>query len=472
MKRPTITDIAREAGVSKGAVSYALNGRPGVSEATRRRITEIARSLGWSPSNTARALSGGRTGAIGLVLDRPPELFFPALLDGFPGELLLHVAAGREASLAVFRRWHAERRVDGVLLTEPDRAAELVRIGLPAVLLGGPGGLPGVPTARVDDTAAAAEALAYLAALGHRRVVRIAGAPVFADAATRETAFRAAAWRLGLGGRDAGGAVPGSAAGGGGDAHRRAEGGGNRAGSWTAAPGKLGWAEGRAVPDPAAGPGGRDAGGVVPGPAAGVGGDAYRSAEGGGDRGGSWVAAPGKHGWAEGRAVPDPAAGLGRRERAAGGHRWAERGPAAGPDNRARSLGDPFPRHLNGSPPRPAPPPTVHIEPSADTVRRLLAGHPRPTAVLCDTDSLAVAALVAARELGLDVPGDLSIVSWDDTPLCRLVRPALTAISRPLAELGALAVSVLNDLVDGRPAGDVCASRPKLVTRGSTGPAR
>ncbi|HEY3482763.1 MAG TPA: substrate-binding domain-containing protein, partial [Streptomyces sp.] len=77
-----------------------------------------------------------------------------------------------------------------------------------------------------------------------------------------------------------------------------------------------------------------------------------------------------------------------------------------------------------------------------------------------------------AGELGLAVPRDLSIVSWDDTPLCRLVRPALSAISRPLAELGSLAVSLLRDVVDGSPAGDVCASRPRLITRGSTGPAR
>ncbi|WP_103349143.1 LacI family DNA-binding transcriptional regulator [Amycolatopsis sp. CA-128772] len=314
MKRPTITDIAREAGVSKGAVSYALNGRPGVSEATRQRITEIARELGWAPSSTARALSGGRAGATGLVLDRSLEAFVPALLDGFEGELLLQVATGRDAALAIHRRWRAERKVDGVLLTEPGCAAELVRIGLPAVVLGGPGGVPGVPSVLVDDVAGALEALEYLAALGHRRVVRIAGAAAFADPEARKRAFTTAATGL------------------------------------------------------------------------------------------------------------------------------------------------PYPG-------------TVHPEPSADAIRRVLAARPRPTALLCDTDDLALAALAAARELGLAVPRDLSVVSWDDTPLCRLVRPALTAIRRPLAELGALAAAVLHDVLAGERAGDVCASRPRLITRGSTGPA-
>ena len=55
-KRPTISDIAKAAGVSTGAVSYALNNRPGVSEPTRRRIMDIADRLGWVPSSAARAM--------------------------------------------------------------------------------------------------------------------------------------------------------------------------------------------------------------------------------------------------------------------------------------------------------------------------------------------------------------------------------------------------------------------------------
>ena len=361
MKRPTITDIAREAGVSKGAVSYALNGRPGVSEATRHRITRIARELGWSPSSTARALSGGRAGAIGLVLDGPSELVVPALLDGFSPELVVQVATSRDAVLAVYRRWRAERKVDGVLLMGPECAAELVRIGLPAVVLGGPGGLPGVPSVRVDDTAGAAEALEYLAALGHRRVVRIPGAAAFAEEGERAEAFTAEARRLGL--------------------------------------------------------------------AAGL-----------GDRGSA--------------SGVDPVADFGIR--------------AVGLENRA-GISASRPAFRSGSHRTRA---AVRVEPSADAVRHVLTSRPRPTALLCDTDVLAVAALVAARELGLAVPGDLSVVSWDDSALCHLVRPALSAIRRPLPELGGLAASMLRDLIAGEEVGDGWASRPRLITRGSTGPAR
>lgn len=56
-KRPTITDIASRAGVSIGAVSYALNGRPGVSAATREKILAIAEEIGWRPSVAARSLA-------------------------------------------------------------------------------------------------------------------------------------------------------------------------------------------------------------------------------------------------------------------------------------------------------------------------------------------------------------------------------------------------------------------------------
>ena len=73
-KRPTISDIAKAAGVSTGAVSYALNNRPGVSEPTRRRIMDIADRLGWVPSSAARSLSDGRANAIGLVVDRPARV--------------------------------------------------------------------------------------------------------------------------------------------------------------------------------------------------------------------------------------------------------------------------------------------------------------------------------------------------------------------------------------------------------------
>ena len=72
--RATMADIARRLDISKAAVSYALNGQPGVSSATREKVLDLAKDLGWYASSSARALAGAETGVIGLVLARPSDL--------------------------------------------------------------------------------------------------------------------------------------------------------------------------------------------------------------------------------------------------------------------------------------------------------------------------------------------------------------------------------------------------------------
>ena len=66
MERVTIDDLAARLGLSRASVSYALNGRPGVGEQTRTRVTELARELGWQPSVSARSLSRSRADAFGI----------------------------------------------------------------------------------------------------------------------------------------------------------------------------------------------------------------------------------------------------------------------------------------------------------------------------------------------------------------------------------------------------------------------
>jgi DNA-binding LacI/PurR family transcriptional regulator len=104
--------------------------------------------------------------------------------------------------------------------------------------------------------------------------------------------------------------------------------------------------------------------------------------------------------------------------------------------------------------------------------RRLLIEADRPTAIIYDNDVMAVAGLAVAQEMGLSVPGDLSIVAWDDSPLCSLVHPPLTALTRDIAEYGAHAVRQLLAAIDGKHLGSVEAATAHLTPRGSTAPPR
>jgi DNA-binding LacI/PurR family transcriptional regulator len=213
-RRVTIADIALRAGVSKGAVSYALNDRPGISDVTRRRILEIADELGWLPNIAARTLSGSRANSCGLVIARPAqtleyEPFFMGLIAGIETELssrsialTLQVVDDIDAEIAVHRRWWAERRVDGVLVVDvrlnDPRIDQLEKIGLPVVILGGPEGTGKNSAVWTDDAGICVELVRYLARLGHERIARVAGLPDFLHTSIRSNAFSSSMAELSL----------------------------------------------------------------------------------------------------------------------------------------------------------------------------------------------------------------------------------------------------------------------------------
>jgi DNA-binding LacI/PurR family transcriptional regulator len=101
--------------------------------------------------------------------------------------------------------------------------------------------------------------------------------------------------------------------------------------------------------------------------------------------------------------------------------------------------------------------------------RALLDRDERPTAVYCDDDLLAGGVYLAARDLGLRIPADLSVVGFDDLPFAKVFEPPLTTIAIDPEELGASAFEVLAALMEGEePEGRVLPV--ELVVRGSTGP--
>ncbi|GAA4902343.1 LacI family DNA-binding transcriptional regulator [Tessaracoccus lubricantis] len=209
-RRLTIAEIAARAKVSPSAVSFALNGRPGVSPETRERILAVVREANWHPNYAAQALSRARAGVIGVVTQREPgqplwsATFGGYFLAGVQAEiaqrgvlLILHTVESLEDEAALYEQWLGERRVDGVLVINPHaddpRLPELERLGLPAVVVGDTRESSALSCAWTDDEEAAGLAVQHLAELGHQHVARVSGNPELLHYAIRERAFMAAA---------------------------------------------------------------------------------------------------------------------------------------------------------------------------------------------------------------------------------------------------------------------------------------
>ena len=146
MRGMTIARVAAEAGVGVGTVSRVLNGSPSVSEDTRRRVLEAIATLDYQPSAVARALSTGRTHAVGVVA---PFFTRPSVIERLRGvsrtlagedwQLILFDVERAAQRRDAFRSLAVRGRVDGILsisLSPTEReAGRLESTGVPIVLL-------------------------------------------------------------------------------------------------------------------------------------------------------------------------------------------------------------------------------------------------------------------------------------------------------------------------------------------------
>ena len=98
----------------------------------------------------------------------------------------------------------------------------------------------------------------------------------------------------------------------------------------------------------------------------------------------------------------------------------------------------------------------------------LLSRPERPTALVFDNDLMALAGLAAAAGLKLAVPGDVSVVAWDDSALCQLAVPALSAMSHGVGRIGELAAGALLAALAGAGPGGYPAPMAHIVVREST----
>jgi DNA-binding LacI/PurR family transcriptional regulator len=186
-RRPRIDDVARKAGVSKTAVSFAFNRPDRLNPDTASRILDVAKALGYRPNPVARMLTQRRTMSIGLMTPQALSTafanpFFGALAEGIAlvaesAGYALHFISPDRGSLG---RALDRATVDGIVVIglparhpDVDRLREL---GLPMVLVDS-AAMPDVPSVSVDDEGGAHEAATHLLGLGHRDVLIIAIAP-------------------------------------------------------------------------------------------------------------------------------------------------------------------------------------------------------------------------------------------------------------------------------------------------------
>lgn len=105
--------------------------------------------------------------------------------------------------------------------------------------------------------------------------------------------------------------------------------------------------------------------------------------------------------------------------------------------------------------------------------RQLLLLAERPTAIIASSDQMALATLDAARAMGINVPADLSLISFDNTPIVGFSQPALTAVDQPIAQTTSRAVELLIEAArDGTWPQEPVRIRGTLIERGSTAPPR
>ncbi|RIH86740.1 Catabolite control protein A [Meiothermus luteus] len=202
----TLSDVAREAGVSPSTVSRVINGTARVDARKREAVLRAIERLGYRPNLMAKGLAQGRSLTIGVVTQEISSPYYGEMLKGVEQALegtSYHpiFASGHwradqeEAALKVL----VGRQVDGLIVMDgsvpQERLLELAQ-SMPVVVVGR--SIPGLRCLGIDNAQGAYEGTRHLIELGHRRIAHIAGPQSHPDAIERLRGYRKALEGAGL----------------------------------------------------------------------------------------------------------------------------------------------------------------------------------------------------------------------------------------------------------------------------------
>ena len=200
-----LADVAKQAGVSEATVSRVLNGKPGISDATRAAVLTALDVIGYERPTHLRVR---RARMVGLVVPELQNPIFPALAEVVGGALAQRgfnaVLCTRTGSMseAEYVEMLLERQVSGMVFAGGQYAeadaphehyARLLKLRLPVVLVNAAAEHLDFPRVSTDDAVAMEQAYGHLASLGHERIGLIIGPPDHVPSRRKLAAFQAVA---------------------------------------------------------------------------------------------------------------------------------------------------------------------------------------------------------------------------------------------------------------------------------------
>jgi LacI family transcriptional regulator len=210
--KPTLRDVAREAGVHVSTVSRVLNDRAAagrITQDTERRIRDVAQRLGYRPNTIARALRTGRTLVVGMVVPDVANLYQAGITRG-AGDVLsadgysLILASTdddpehAEVQVSAMLGAQAEGLLYGIARDDDQVLAGLVEEGIPVVLFNRATGLHSISAVLPDDHVGTTMAVEHLLSLGHRNIVHVGGPKDVSSTVNRLEAFEKTLREAGL----------------------------------------------------------------------------------------------------------------------------------------------------------------------------------------------------------------------------------------------------------------------------------